>query len=929
MSGRHETLGLTTNRLVRKTIIDAGWKKIFESSLGRAQAIRVADGVKQFMTVAILSCVTTTGWAEEPEADPRIDFNIPQQRADLALTEFAEQADLTLAVPRDVLLGKEANALIGSYTLQEGIDVLLAGTGLIPEFSNQIVLSIKTDSESVGEGKTMKSAKKATGLATLLASVFAGGVSAEELGTTNGDGEEFPEELEEIIVTGTNIRGIENSSSPVLTFDRGDIDASGFSTTQQFIDSLPQNFGSGPSEDSSGLISNRDANLNPGAGAGINLRGLGADSTLVLLNGRRLAPGGFGSFTDISLIPLSAIERIEVLTDGASAIYGSDAVGGVVNFVLRDDVDGAQTSFRYGTATKGDRDEFQATQTIGFDWESGNLLLNYEYFDQDELNSDDRDFASFVDTFLLPKTERHGLLISGSQEIGNSLEAFATLSLSDRDALRVLDVPTRMDRWRSESNTQQLFAAGGLAVGLSETWRAELVGAFGVTETNNDILSLTDQSVVADTTINTETWSLDLKADGVLFDLPGGAVRSAIGGQYREETFKPDTLTGEEDGKRDVAAVFGEVLIPIVGETNSRPGFNRLELNAAVRYEDYSDFGSTTNPKVGAVWSPIDGLNLRGSYGTSFRAPLLFELDTSFFTLILADFPDPASMSGTTLALLGIGLGPEPNLGPEKATTWTAGFDFAPDSIPGFNLEFTYFDVDFDNRIIDRVVFFDAFTDPQNASIIVAPVPADIAAVPTTRPDAFVNFTASDPADAVAFVDSRRQNAASTQVSGVDVNLSYNRETDLGDFTVGLNASYLTKFIEQITSSADAFELVDTIFNPVDLSMRGSLAWSRDGLTVGGFINYTDGYEDDQTDPSGKVESWTTFDLTVRYNTGERYSSPWLDNTMFAINVINLFDRDPPFVNDLAFQNTDGLGFDTTNANPLGCFIAFEITKNW
>ena len=881
------------------------------------------------MTVAILSCVTTTGWAEEPEADPRIDFNIPQQRADLALTEFAEQADLTLAVPRDLLLGKEANALIGSYTLQEGVDVLLAGTGLIPEFSNQIVLSIKTDSESVGEGKTMKSTKKATGLATLLASVFAGGVSAEELGTTNGDGEEFPEELEEIIVTGTNIRGIENSSSPVLTFDRGDIDASGFSTTQQFIDSLPQNFGSGPSEDSSGLISNRDANLNPGAGAGINLRGLGADSTLVLLNGRRLAPGGFGSFTDISLIPLSAIERIEVLTDGASAIYGSDAVGGVVNFVLRDDVDGAQTSFRYGTATKGDRDEFQATQTIGFDWDSGNLLLNYEYFDQDELNSDDRDFASFVDTFLLPKTERHGLLISGSQEIGNSLEAFATLSLSDRDALRVLDVPTRMDRWRSESNTQQLFAAGGLAVGLSETWRAELVGAFGVTETNNDILSLTDQSVVADTTINTETWSLDLKADGVLFDLPGGAVRSALGGQYREETFKPDTLTGEGDGKRDVAAVFGEVLIPIVGETNSRPGFNRLELNAAVRYEDYSDFGSTTNPKVGAVWSPIDGLNLRGSYGTSFRAPLLFELDTSFFTLILADFPDPASMSGTTLALLGIGLGPEPNLGPEKATTWTAGFDFAPDSIPGFNLEFTYFDVDFDNRIIDRVVFFDAFTDPQNASIIVAPVPADIAAVPTTRPDAFVNFTASDPADAVAFVDSRRQNAASTQVSGVDVNLSYNRETDLGDFTVGLNASYLTKFIEQITPSADAFELVDTIFNPVDLSMRGSLAWSRDGLTVGGFINYTDGYEDDQTDPSGKVESWTTFDLTVRYNTDERYSSPWLDNTTFAINVINLFDQDPPFVNDLAFQNTDGLGFDTTNANPLGRFIAFEITKNW
>ena len=70
-------------------------------------------------------------------------------------------------------------------------------------------------------------------------------------------------------------------------------------------------------------------------GAGLNLRGLGQRATLVLVNGRRLAPSGAGSFVDVSLIPLSAVERVEILTDGASAIYGSDAVGGVVNFILR------------------------------------------------------------------------------------------------------------------------------------------------------------------------------------------------------------------------------------------------------------------------------------------------------------------------------------------------------------------------------------------------------------------------------------------------------------------------------------------------------------------------------------------------------------------------------------------------------------------
>src|SRR3546814_15030349 len=107
---------------------------------------------------------------------------------------------------------------------------------------------------------------------------------------------------------------------------------------------LPQTFTGGSSETASAVVSTRNGSeYNVAYGAGVNLRGLGTESTLILLNGRRLAPGGFGNFTDMSLVPLGALKRIEVVPDGASAIYGSDAVGGVVTLFLRDAFDGAET----------------------------------------------------------------------------------------------------------------------------------------------------------------------------------------------------------------------------------------------------------------------------------------------------------------------------------------------------------------------------------------------------------------------------------------------------------------------------------------------------------------------------------------------------------------------------------------------------------
>ncbi len=138
----------------------------------------------------------------------------------------------------------------------------------------------------------------------------------------------------------------------MLTVDRDAIENSGFQNLQQLMETIPVN--------GNGAFSTRGNNQDSTANgaASISLRGLGADATLVLVNGRRVAISSFAesvttNFVDINTIPVAAIERVEVLKDGASALYGSDAVAGVVNIVLRKDYEGVEIAAGYGDVTSG------------------------------------------------------------------------------------------------------------------------------------------------------------------------------------------------------------------------------------------------------------------------------------------------------------------------------------------------------------------------------------------------------------------------------------------------------------------------------------------------------------------------------------------------------------------------------------------------
>jgi iron complex outermembrane receptor protein len=198
--------------------------------------------------------------------------------------------------------------------------------------------------------------------------------------------------LERVEITGSNIRRVQSeTASPVQVISREDIEKSGKATVGEYLQSLSvDNAGSVPSSFGNGFATGATA---------VSLRGLGAGSTLVLLNGRRMAPYGLADdgqkvFTDLSTIPMEAVERVEILKDGASAVYGSDAIAGVVNIILRKDFNGVVAKVSYGTSRYSDGNQKKAAITAGFgdlNTDRYNIFFNFEALKADEIAFKDRD----------------------------------------------------------------------------------------------------------------------------------------------------------------------------------------------------------------------------------------------------------------------------------------------------------------------------------------------------------------------------------------------------------------------------------------------------------------------------------------------------------------------------------------------------------
>lgn len=966
-------------------------------------------GFALFCASTILTAPGAHAWQEVAQT-----YDIAAPDLGSAINQVAARSGRQIIVADDLVQGLTARPLRGRYSTEAALALLLQGTGLrVVPVGDTLVIRRSDAPDQDAQGA-------------------------------------------EVVVTGTRIRGQGPVGSSVVTIDREAIDRAGFSTTQQIVQSIPQNFAGGANENTGGLLT-AAGNGNSGRGSGVNLRGLGQTSTLLLINGDRPQLGGFGgTFADLSMIPASIIERVEIVADGSSAIYGSDAVAGVVNVITRRDFDGAETRFRIGTAD-GDAQEYQLSQLLGVRWASGHAVAAYEFYHRDALAAANRPYATddlrrlggpdrrgnyanpgtiyaggtsfaipagqngvgltagqltpgtvnrgdrWLGVDLLPQQRRHSVFAAISQDLGETLRIYANGLATWRsfdsavqpsgDTRRTVPVtnPYYVDPIGTnqpigvnysfvrdlgpERDTGQVNAyglTGGVEARLG-AWRIDAHATWGRQDERFAILNRVNSArlalALADTNPATAynllgdggftnpatiesvrgyskrsyygtSWSATLRADGPLFDLPAGAVRLAVGAEYRRdrnrdgETIAYTSTLAERvtpptplPDARIFKAAYAELLIPIFGEGANLPGFRRLDLSAALRTENYSDFGSTRNPKIGLVWESVAGVRMRGSYGTSFRAPLFAEMrqDPSSIGYFAFPVPDPQSPTGTSNLL--VIRGNDPDLRPERATSWTLGVDLTPRFLPGFRFSATYFDVDYRDRIaspapnlanflVNRDIYDPILTPNPRlariAEVYASPYYLDLFGIPQT-------------ATFVAEADARLQNLSVVEQAGLDLDAAYAFDLAGGQAEIGAVATHIFHIRQALTATAARIDVVDTVGNPVDLRIRGRASWEKDGFGATLFVNHVGDYWNRTTATPERVASWTTFDLNLSYRFGDAKGA--LSGLRVALNASNLLDTDPPYVTYTVGAYTSG--FDAENANPIGRMISLQITKQW
>ncbi len=864
-----------------------------------------------------------------------MELNIPPQPLESALRQMASKEGVQiLFLPEDVK-GMTTAGVNGRFTPREAIQELVKGTGLTVSTNGKDVFTIKP------AGKALSPATSTGGTSqnpTLLAQAGSPSAGAsEERAEPRGPGARA-DTLEKIVVTGTNIRGRAPVGSPLIVIDSAEIERSGYSTAQQLMDALPQNFRggtAGASED--GRIGNSPASsTNLNFGSGVNLRGLGTESTLVLVNGTRLATAGYGRFVDISMIPLTAVERVEIVTDGSSAIYGSDAVGGVVNFILRKDYEGGEARAKYGNASHVD--EYRLSATAGMNGIDGNGVITLQYLDRTRLDSRDRSFTRAVPTptDLLPKREQVNLLGTGNYRLTSDLSSFGHVLLTHAkidDAFTDSNIGTEF----TSTSLSNIDATGGVRLRLPLDWQAVATGSYG---NQKDKLSGTQTPAgafgILNINNNAEIWAVDARANGDLLATSGGTSKLALGMDYRDERLSSlliDTGNNRHTSRR-VKAAFGELVVPVIQASQGIPFIQDLVVSAAVRRDDYSDFGSTTNPKFGLSWRANQALQFRTTYSTSFRAPFSQEL--------LAAAASPAisnrvfilgvpTATGAGTQPIFIRLGTDPNLGPERAKTWSGGLSFAPASAHGFHFDTNYFQIDYRDRILTPPLSTGVLSQLDRFGSLVSPVPDDAAA------QAFLDAVkaaggrvlnlAGTGARGVRYIyDVRLRNVGRQKVRGVDVAGQYEWSLTPGTLATRLTGTYISEIKTTFNNSGSPLDLVNTVANPLRFRARAEATWTSRGWRFNAALNHSNRYKDISGASPVDVSSFSTVDLTAKYYVGDR--GEWTRGLSLQLSVINAFDKNPPSVVGSGTPIYPA-GYDVANATPLGRFIGLEISKVW
>ena len=856
------------------------------------------------------------------------------------------------------------------------------------------------------------------------------------------------QKVEKIEVTGSNIKRVDaETAAPVQILTRDDIERSGKQSIQEVLRGITaDSLGSIPASFTNGFAS---------GSAAVSLRGLGVNSTLVLVNGRRmstygLADDGTRSFVDLNSLPLEAVERVEVLKDGASAVYGADAVGGVVNIILRKDYTGATAGGSFGISERGDGQTVRGFGTIGWGnvsrdrynvflslegskqkriwnrdrgWMGDSDLSRFDFYDT--TNGENRPWIAAgptanspygvirnpagnvrtnvvpcdpalvspithlcryngnVESEIQPETDRLNVFGRGMFQLTPNLAGYAELGLfhtvskangtlgANNDGgvykpgdpldplvihglmtlpanhpdnpfgvARTLGVrPNELGgRDQKTDNTVTRIVAG--LQGSAWGWDYDTGVAYIKSKLENTNYGFIDYDAMQaaltngtyrfsglgpnktpDNVIATFSFPLkteptssvklvDFKASRELMQLRGGPLAIALGAEYRKEEADNPPVPGTDTGSivglgfssfnqdRKVWAAYGEVSAPVL---------RNLELSAAVRHDDYSDFGGTTNPKVGIKWQPLPSLAVRGSYSESFRAP------------------GPAETGGASFGFTSVGILSQgnPSIKPETAKSYNLGFIAEPWS--GTSATVDYWKIERKDEIIQA--------DP---ALILGDAPltaAPFTKLPGLQPGSFIYY---DSTGQLTTVTGFYMNAAKTKTDGFDVELRHRMNLGAGGrLSVQLNWTYVNKY-ERTDPFGTTLSYEGTHGPIVQSSGSGSpknrgnlsLNWDYSNWTLSGVVNYvgpikmvdhkgeqaTDNGDGTVTDAAnGLLWNWdgtSSLDCGVFTFSGKPYNHCRLPSfTTFDIfgkftpiknldvnfSIQNVFDREPPF----------------------------------
>ena len=827
------------------------------------------------------------------------------------------------------------------------------------------------------------------------------------------------EKIERIEVTGSRIKRSDmEGPSPVQSIGRDDIENMGYDNLQQLLERMPVA--------GNGTFSTRGNNQDSTANgsAAVSLRGLGADATLVLINGRRVSVSAFAegitnSFVDINSIPVSAIERIDILKDGASAIYGSDAVAGVVNVILKKDIEGVELNLGYGGTDGPNYEETTASLVWGTSSEKSSASIIIDYFKNTSLSSNEmgslgtanqapyggEDFRSsrgfpgyfYVDEvktidpdcpadkatasgsclfdygpygYLSPASERIGAISQFEYRFDNAITSFIEMAIQhnssvaagaptplDEDAgltvpashpnnpfgediaigrYRTVDAGAR--QWDIESDTLRLVA--GLRGEINDwSWEAAVqkgrsksmqtgdrtqgwvrtdflqqeidagsYNPFGGTFNDPEVIDRITTSLVRRG--ESHMTSFDANITGEAFDFGDGVVMMAAGIEYREEDvndipddqFQRGLIFGTESvsasAEREQYAAYVEFSIPVS---------DSLELQLAGRYDDYSDFGNTTNPKIAFRWAPSDEITVRASWAQGFRAPSLAQigLGPSQKSQFFVD-TQRCEQTGLDCQALdyNIEFSGNPDLEAEESESWNIGFIWAPEA--DFGISVDIWSITQDNKIDEEEFgpIYAAECGNQNSTICVR-LPA----------------TGGASLGTIQKVHSTFKNLSSQEVSGIDISGNYNHSLDdLGLLKFNLEWAYQDKF------EKDGRDYTGEYGYP-EHRWIFSTNWEIGQFNTNINISYVGEFEDTpdidfdgnldfDSNTSRMVDSQILVDLQTSYHVTEF--------TKVSLGVNNLLDEEPPF----AIGDGDGdlYGYVSGVHNPRGRYLYTKVS---